>query len=573
MLIKSARVENFASYKQLDIDFSDKGLMLIHGSTGSGKSTICDIIPWILFGRTAKGGNADEILSWPGDQITQGEIAIGDLTIIRTRGPKAKDNDLCYTEVKDGFESLTRGKDLNDTQKLINEILGVNYELYLSGAYYHEFSQTAQFFNTTAKNRRAILEQIVDLSLATRLQTNLSEAKKANKLELTKLDPAIVMTTTNIQNNLAAIKRETNRSEVWEIAHQIHVKELDEKNNNFESNKALRELSLTHQLHDWNIFQNKTIADLEDKIGDLKRQVKPIEFYSQWQKRIGRAVAKHRPSTCKTCGADKEHQLISDLRLEQSDLLSEQASNDVKWSNITDLTQRLQQAKGSENPYSVPLEMNSDAKNTYVDQLDKELARVNPHRVSIEYHQTELKALNIKKAELDKQSNELKQTQSDLELLSEITDNFRGEVIKNTISDIEHKTNELLAQHFDSEVQISLSVEGSDKVEAIISKDGNIAAYSQLSKGQRQLLKLCFGVSVMKVVQNHHNVDFQQIFLDEALDGLDEHFKLKAYGLLQSLALHYNSVFVVEHSSELKAQFENQIYVELTSEGSIVETK
>src|ERR1700733_2695413 len=99
MKILSASVQNFASYKKLDFEFDGQGLALVAGPTGSGKSTLCDVVPWVLFGRTSKGGTVDEVLSWPGDEITSGVITIDDrsgrpFSITRTRGSKPKDNDL-----------------------------------------------------------------------------------------------------------------------------------------------------------------------------------------------------------------------------------------------------------------------------------------------------------------------------------------------------------------------------------------------------------------------------------------------------------------------------------------------
>jgi ABC-type uncharacterized transport system ATPase subunit len=74
----------------------------------------------------------------------------------------------------------------------------------------------------------------------------------------------------------------------------------------------------------------------------------------------------------------------------------------------------------------------------------------------------------------------------------------------------------------------------------------------------------------MEAVANHHNIKPQQLFLDEALDGLSEEFKVKAYGLLEALSLNYSSVFVVEHSLELKTRFPTVFSVTLTNEGSIL---
>ena len=99
--------------------------------------------------------------------------------------------------------------------------------------------------------------------------------------------------------------------------------------------------------------------------------------------------------------------------------------------------------------------------------------------------------------------------------------------------------------------------------EVSIQKDGNEASFTQLSKGQRQILKLAFGCAVMKGVSNHKGIHFDQIFFDEALDGLDETMKSRAFHLLEELSIDHESVFVVEHSESLKSMFSNSYKVSL----------
>lgn len=214
MKVLSCSLQNFASYESLEFNFNDQGLCLIEGPTGSGKSTLCDAIPWVLFGRTAKGGTVNEVLSWPGDKLTSAELLLSTgETIYRSRGPKAGDNDCLILSLKG---DPIRGKDLQDTQKLINNLLGFDYDLYLSAVYFHEFSQTAQFFTTTAKNRRAICEQIVDLSLAKRLQLATSESKKIISKEIDKIDNKIITLTSNIAQLNRLQVSENNKAATWE---------------------------------------------------------------------------------------------------------------------------------------------------------------------------------------------------------------------------------------------------------------------------------------------------------------------------------------------------------------------
>ena len=74
---------------------------------------------------------------------------------------------------------------------------------------------------------------------------------------------------------------------------------------------------------------------------------------------------------------------------------------------------------------------------------------------------------------------------------------LRGQLLKSVLRQIETSTNKYLEKHFDSEIKVVLTIDDTDKVEVSIQKNGHECVFAQLSKGQRQLLKLCFGISVM----------------------------------------------------------------------------
>lgn len=507
MRIISVEVENFASYRHLKFAYSGQGLTLLRGLTGSGKSTLCDIIPWILFGKTAKGGAVDEVLSWPGDQVSYGASTLtvdsGLIHIHRIRG-KAKDNDLWYT--LDIDLKAYRGKDLPDTQRLLNDLLGFDYDLYLAGAYYHEFSQTAQFFTTTAKNRRAISEQLVDLSLATKLQPKLVEDKKVLSKQLDETEKRIYTLGTNI-----------------ELLKRMYMAELV-KHNDWDSNKRKRLAQLKEKFEQFETDQASVVEDL-------------IEQDINWLA----AQHNHKVSTkCSECGASKT-------------------------GNKT--------YKQPVSPYLDRIERELSRTNTYGEQLIELRAETNPHQKTAEDTVLEQrnKVAELELLEIAKQKSALEL--DEIEVLQQVVSDYRSVAITNTIQDLETKTNKLLADHFDAEIRVSFTVEDADKLEVSIYKDGNECVFTQLSKGQRCLLKLCFGLSVMEAVQNHHGIKFEQIFLDEALDGLDDTLKIKALGLLQTLGQQYDSIFLVEHSSELKAAIDNQFEVTLINGESHIEKR
>lgn len=455
----------------MDFNFEAQGLTLIQGSTGSGKSTLCDIVPWILFGKTAKDGTVDEIKSWPGDEITTGTITLllNDkmIQVYRARG-KPKDNDLIIWQ--DG--GAYRGKDMPDTQCLINNLLGIDSALYLAGAYFHEFSQTAQFFTTTAKNRRMICEQIVDLSLAQKLQ------------------PVLTLKRKDIQVKLDAILQQTR---------DLTFKTAEKKNSQtVEKTRAVN----------WDIQHNKT-------------KIYALLSYEKFEANRKKVISKK----CNSCGTILEH----------------------------------------------PREVVDTSINPYLSRVAELETETNPFNTELKDFSKEIKELENQLLNLTTEQNQYKLDIDDLDLLQEVIVDYRSVSIINTIQDIEAQTNSLLSKHFDGEIQVEFEVESADKIEVIIQKDNNKCSFSQLSKGQRCMLKLCFGVSIMKCVANHNGIKFHQLYFDEALDGLSEALKVRAFGLLEELSLEYDSIFCVEHSESLKPLFHNSYNVVLVNGNSQIE--
>jgi DNA repair exonuclease SbcCD ATPase subunit len=472
MKILSVSAQNFASYKELDFNFGDQGLCLIAGANGSGKSTLCDLIPWVLFGKTSKGGNVDDIRSWGTTETTSGRLHFnlngkkGYVWRHRSKG----DNDLF---IAIGTDAPIRGKDMLDTQKRINEALGTDYDLYCAGAYYSEFSPTAEFFTTTAKNRRAITEQLVDLSLPKRIKNKLLDDHKTHYKTLQDLTSQISTLQSGIDMLTRLQKAEGTKSSEWEM------------------NRASQIVSIERRIKE---FENSRDSIVKDE--------------------------------CRQCGTK----------------------------------------------FSEPRHVHNDAPNPFEGQLKAWQDQVNPHLGATKDYTEEINAKVLEHGYLQNELAGVHTSIGDLDALSQICDDFRSTKIHNTIKFVETKTNQLLTDYFDAEIRVEFEAVSNDKLEVSIYKDGNVASITQLSKGQRGILKLCFGVAVMEAVQNHHGINPNCVFFDESLDGLRDDMKLKAYRLFESLK--YDSVFVVEHSEALKSCFDTIYTVELVNgESHIAKTQ
>ena len=296
------------------------------------------------------------------------------------------------------------------------------------------------------------------------------------------------------------------------------------------------------------------------------QDIKSAEFFKEEKEKIIARKVTNSGKVCSECGAPKDLDKQLLILKEENRLDRDEAANTQK---KVQLTRAQSQYKRLEAALEPKLKQETDRPNAYatqVKEIETEKNPFNPDKFE--------KLLKSEQAELDElivMIEDLSQEFNDLELLTDALEIFRTELIRDTVTELETGTNTLLNDYFDSEIRIELEAQESDKLEVNIFKDGNTAVFTQLSKGQRRILTLCFGLSVMKCIQNRHGIDINCIFLDECCEGLSEELKLKVFNLLQKLETEYSSVFVTEHSQELKNRFLNKIEVSLVNGESQLE--
>ncbi len=562
MKVTHARIWNFGSYEHLAFDFADQGLTLLAGPTGAGKSTLCDVIPWVLFGVTAKNGAADDVKSWYGG-CTTGIVRLdfGNEYIIeisRHRGP----NDLSFMIYKPLQASVpNRGKDLLDTQKRINELLGMDAELYLAGAYFHEFSQTASFFTAPAKVRRLLTEQLVDLTLAKTLTGRLADTKKERKKYAAEVDKMLSEARIHLGNAQSQFEDDKCRSGQWLSTQDAKISKVQHSLYSFDKDKAKRIKELEASSDAFEVQVRTNIILREQEIADYAELIISEVVLMARIEQLSTDTIKLSAEVCLECGAKKDsHKHLVAIKRE-SELKAEVVAVQNAKRAVATLERMLKIEHGKENPYHSQVVMETSRVNTFQAQLDALTLEENPYVKALERAERSVASHASDLADLQVITDDLKTELTDLDTLSNVIDSFRGAIVKRAIKDLENKTNSLIAKYFDAEIRVTFDIAASDKLDVTIVKDSNECSYAQLSKGQRQLLKLCFGVSVMKVVANHHAVKFDAIFLDEFADGCDEAIKAKSFRLLQELALEYSSVFAIDHSEGLVSELVNQLKV------------
>lgn len=563
MRIINVTVVNFGSYKDLTFDFHNNGLCLVYGPTGSGKSTLQDIVPWILFGATAKGGNVDEIRNWKSDEPTSGIIEVDfgayNIKVTRIRGA-SKDNDLYYQFLNQSDDKL-RGKDMTDTQKQINSAIGMDADKYSLSACFNEFSDAGSFFTAKAKERRQVFEKVTNLDFAKDLLESIIYKKRTTKEALS----ATIIEETRFKGQieqLTALENSVRTKCVsWKTAHDESVKNFELKVKHFEKEKQHKIEELKTKSYRFVADNNKKINDLVDKLDSLDQKIKksgPLEFRLQKAKEM-------LPPHCAACGR------VNNTSAALEKIKTEIDTNNANIKKFSEYSEKIREIQKTENPYLNLIEIAEMADNHYDSQLNYLNTQINPFLDQISYIQDNLEVATQRLTKANVDRTDLENKLAALLRLNELSFDLRGLLLANVVKTIQNTTNSYLTKYFDSEFSVQFTLPDSDTLDVEILKNSYPCVYKQLSKGQRQILRLTFAVSLMQVAANNLGIHFDLLMFDEALDGLDSDLKVKAFGLFQDLNKSHKSVLVIDHTPEFQSLFDKRYKVSMVGDESIVE--
>jgi len=184
--------ENFLSFGQANYKNDPAGLVLVEGydedldiHTGVGKSSFLDIPCFSIFGKTSKNLKVDEFINrkvkknmyvWSlVENLSDGSC----IKIHRYRKHKDHENDL-WAELPDG--SQLRGKDNIETQKLIEEYLGISFETFMVSTYFTQFGSMDRFLSAPDAEKKRIIFEIQDTKFIDQMLVLIKEKLKRDVL-------------------------------------------------------------------------------------------------------------------------------------------------------------------------------------------------------------------------------------------------------------------------------------------------------------------------------------------------------------------------------------------------------
>lgn len=607
MRLKYFCVENFGSYQALEFYLSSLGLVAVSGPTGSGKSTFADIVPWILFGQTSKEGGVDEVRQWGASEPTRGTLILetptGEVRVTRIRGTAAQ-NDLYWTEFPSMEEA--RGKNLLDTQQLLNERIGMDAETYLLGGYFSQFSAADQFFFAKAKERRPILERIADVSTPVSLAERSSTIRKEAKKRLEELTTSRA----KLQGWMDALISQKTASEgsstSWEESHQAELDAVSRQAGNFEVGKAQKYGEILARLErleqaitpvsEYETALTKNRAEREKLTKKRAEYQKWLPIAAEVRSQLAssereKARQERLPDSCPECQrpganplrAERLAQLtrdISDLSKEYAEAQRVVAALERDLRGEADLDRKEREIRqnqaanavllGKFEAESAALEALEKAPNIYADRLAQLNKAENPYVNQLAEVAKRLDTATKDLAAEDADIHETTQLVASIATLYDLSFVLRAEKLRAAVTELEAGTNSRLEKYFDGVFRVKFLLEDSDKLEVEITNNGHVCSFRQLSGGERRQLTLCFWRAMARLAADAAGLSFSLVTMDESFNGLSDELKVKAFRLLEEVAGEAESVVVIDHSPALKSMFDTVFEVEKVGENSVL---
>jgi DNA repair exonuclease SbcCD ATPase subunit len=610
------RAENFLSFKHLEFDFSNRGLVLIEGqnkdeslykSNGAGKTNLVDCLCWGLYGESQKVKSPDKVVNIASGHDCEVEVAWDKYKVIRYRKHHKFKNDV---QIFENGEDRTP-KSNADTQAYIEKILGLSYNSFVKSIY---FQQNVLNSFATAKDseQKAIIEDILNLHLISEAQEIAKQKFKNLQLRLDKHLSEQTYLSLNVGNSEAHIKQLQIKASSWSDAILLEVADLENQIKQLESKATyvsdfdmetarnmiaaseplqtdIKKLELSSRE-----IETKKQAALNAEQG-IKWQLKTLEERQFNQIAEVEKLQNIPNPKCPTCGKEmgiattqkliKEYENKVELTRQQlvelktkavvstsseydaqiNDMRSQVESKRKIWDLAQQLRNKLLQEEYKAKEASLVADRIAEIEKRVVEVKNRE----NPYIISLTVEESQLAITRQKLDESNASISGLRIEQSYYDYWVEglANNKLKSYIMDSIIPFINERANHYAlfltggAFTIDISTQTKLkSGELRDKFAVnILSNSG--ADYELSSGGERKRIDVCILLALQDLVGSRANQPLQLLIIDEVSENLDDVGTERMLELLNNITKQKGSCFYITHQEGMKPLFPNVVTV------------
>jgi len=526
VLIRKIELENFMSYDKEVIELPRKGVVVITGSNGSGKSSIAEAPATSVWGKTLRGSSP-----WVTDKkgVSKVTTEIGGSLVEFTRQATKKG------KVSADFSpSPTNYSTVTKTQAAINSLAG-DFDTWRKCSVFSS-QDAAHFTLATDAERKRLLESLLGLD---RFDIALKSCRDETKIITAKIR--------DIENDLLKIQTEE------------RVKEARLEEVNFKLRKARAKAEVEGVYSEEQLGALEKLTDgQQEKFNQLCADLQTIEAESVGLKmskeQHTKAVLRLDQDACPTC-----HQSLNTSGVEKmrADSLSEVERISIR-------LKEMQAKRTSLNSELTSLERDLRKNNA---EINKQRSLINVGERSLIAHLQEvIEDTTNELAELSsrykKINRSLEDVQYDLALCENTqtvlgTKGVRAHILTSALGALEATSNKWLRKIASKTARIAIKPYVENKSGGIresisleISGIGDGQGYKSLSGGQRRRVDvaLLLGLSELAQASNQHTKG--TVFFDEVFDSLDTDGVSSVSSVIEEMATD-RPVIIISHSSSL----------------------
>lgn len=562
--IKNLTVRNFMSVgnQTQAIDFDKGQLTLVLGENldlggddggarnGTGKTTIINGLSYAIYGQALTNIKRDNLINkinTKGMLVTVTFEKNGiEYHIERGRKPNVLKFSINGQEqdLKDLDESQG---DSRETQKAINEMLGMSHEMFKHLVALNTY--TEPFLSMRAADQRSIIEQLLGITIlsekAEALKDQIKFTKDAISTESIRID-TVKASNERIQESISSLER---KQRLWETTKHSELTNLEVSISHLEKIDIDAEI-VAHKC--WDEFNKKKqrrdeatkwIASIT---ADNQKQEKLIE-------RLKKEIASLDDHKCYACGQDVHDSKQEEILTQKNEMLREAAlqmlTNDSQEHEHRDTLKEIGELEKCPITQYDRIEEAYNHRNT-VESLQKELvskqSSINPYTEQI----IDLKNTALQEITWDT-VNDLSRLKDHQEFLNKLLTNKDSFVRKRIIDQNLAFLNQRLTYYLDR-IGLPHIVEFQNDLSVVITQLGQDLDFDNLSRGERNRLILSLSWAFRDVWENLYD-SINLLFIDELVDsGMDSAGVESSIAVLKKMTRERDkNVFLISHRDDL----------------------
>ena len=557
VIFNKIRWKNFLSTGNtfIEIQLDKSRTTLIVGENGSGKTTLLDAITFVLFAKPYRNINIPQLVNSINEKdcVVEIEFTKGEhnYKIVRGLAPK-------LFEVYCNGLLIDQNAKSKDYQKMVEDvILKMNYKSFCQVVILGS-TNYVPFMRLTSLDRREIVEDLLDISVFSTMNTVLKGKISKAKEDIKDLDHKVeierqksIVQQRNIKLMTSRSQDQIKKHEQEIVDSEMVIKDLEvqiaEKQNHIQL--------LMDELELLNVDEEvKTLEFSEKTINtELNKIYKDINFYTK-------------NDQCPVCTQKIDTTLKTNIMGERETRKTEleelMASQQIQLQKINE-TLKIKTSKlanvGSTEKEIQSLQTQASATSKYIKKIQAGIDELRVDNSSIDTEKEKLKEIAVIGKTLLETKNKLNDDMHYFSLASLLIKDtgIKSKIIKHYLPIMNQIINKYLAQ-MDFFVQFELS---ESFEETIKSRHRDIFTYNSFSEGEKRKIDLSLLFAWRAVSQLKNSLNCNLLIFDEVLDGsLDDAATESFLTILKAFQKNIN-IYVISHKPKdiLQDKFEDHI--------------